>query len=560
MRERAVGQRATNRAVQGGWRLMAVVAAVGVLAAGCGGSADESDESADQPVVNANGLPAPLGPPDVEGPPTPGGILLFGLEAAPGGLNPSGVLNLSGQTIASAIYDSLAVVNDAGEVEPHLAESIEPNAELTEWTIVLRSGVRFHNGEPLDAEALKINVDFWMSSLVTQGGLSPIESYEVVDDLTLLVSMDRPWASFPYRLTTQTGYVAAPGFLQDAVTIGPSLAAIGTGPFVYDSDDLGRSFTVSRNDDYWAPDLPHLDAIRFEFVSDPLERLSALNRGDLDLIHGYHPALVDGVRRKAAAGDLKVVENGTGEEDVVAINTQSPPFDDLLARQALAHATDAAAWRALAEPDGGDVRGPFAPGQLGFSTDDDFPEFDLERARRAAAEYEALTGSPITTELLTTDRLIDQQLADLLVEQWAAAGITATVRRAPSASLIVDVVSGNFQLVTWRNFGSIDPDADYLWWHSSGVQPEAISTNVSQYASEAIDTALDTARGTGDLATRDASYQTVARELNRGVAQVWLGRPTWVLAADPQVQGLAAGQVTMATLGAKPWLATLWLS
>ena len=487
---------------------------------------------------------------------------MVGLEAAPGALIPSGVLNLSGQMISSAVYDSLAVVTPAGVVEPYLAESIEPNDDLTEWTIVLRDGVAFHNGDPLDAEALKINMDSWTSSIATKGGLAPIESYEVIDDLVLKVAMNRPWATFPYRLSTQTGYVAAPTYLEEVVTVGPSLEAIGTGPYAYSDDESGTSYSVKRNDSYWNAELPHLDAIRFEFVPDPLERLSRLNAGDLDLIHGYEPGLVDGVRQKAAEGSLKVVENGTGEEDVVAINTEKAPFDDLLARQALAHATDAAAWRAVAEPAGaGDVRGPFAPGQLGFSDDDAFPAFDLERAKEEVAAYEAKTGEPITTELLTTDLLIDQQLADLLVAQWAAAGITATVRRVPSALLIVDAVSGNFQLVSWRNFGSIDPDADYLWWHSSGVVPQpSVSTNIARYSSEAIDVALDEARGSSDPDVRDADYRVVANELNDGVAQVWLGRPTWVLAANPRVQGLAAGQVTMATQGSKSWLAQLWLS
>jgi peptide/nickel transport system substrate-binding protein len=123
-------------------------------------------------------------------------------------------------------------------------------------------------------------------------------------------------------------------------------------------------------------------------------------------------------------------------------------------------------------------------------------------------------------------------------------------------------VLGTYQLAGWRNFGSIDPDGDYLWWHSNAIQPSPkISTNVARYADPEIDKALDDARGTSDPAARAKDYEVVTRRLNAGVPYVWLGRPTWVIAASPKVQGIsAAANGSGATLGAKTWLAKLWIS
>lgn len=116
-----------------------------------------------------------------------------------------------------------------------------------------------------------------------------------------------------------------------------------------------------------------------------------------------------------------------------------------------------------------------------------------------------------------------------------------------------------WQAVNWRSFGAPDPD-DCLWWRSSGIllSPRT-STDVARFADEDIDAALDPARATEDVDERDAHHQTVVLRLSEGAAYVRLGKPTWVLAALPGIQGLATGQVTMATLGGKTWLADLWL-
>ena len=129
------------------------------------------------------------------------------------------------------------------------------------------------------------------------------------------------------------------------------------------------------------------------------------------------------------------------------------------------------------------------------------------------------------------------------------------------AGLILSTVTGQYQLVAWRNFGSLDPDGDYLWWHSSAVAPSPrISTNVARLKDSQIDKALDEARGSNDASTRDRDYRVVAKRLNEQVAYVWLGRPTWVIAAKPDVQGIAAAaNGTGATLGAKTWIAGLWI-
>lgn len=545
-----------------------------LLATGCGSDSEAPTDEAgvgetDDGPVTPDSTAVVQGPADIEGEPQAGGSLVIGIEAEPDGLDPTrSAFDVSGHLMASAVFDPLVRIDDDGAAVPHLAESVEPSDDFTEWVIMLRDGVTFHDGEALDAEALVLNFQFWKDSFITAPTLAAVESVEATGPLAVTVRMSQPWVTFPYTIAGQTSYVAAPSFLENPVQGGPPMNPVGTGPFRLAASDPylpGQSFNVVRNEDYWQEGKPYLDSIEFRFLADPLERVGALRDGDVDLIHGYTPSVLDQVRAGAEAGELKVVSNGEGEEDVLALNADQPPFDDPVARQAVSYATNAAAWRAEAEApaDGKDhaVTGPFVEGQLGYSDDDGYLGYDLAKAKELVAQYEAEHGEVLTVELLSTSLVTDQALSEILVEQWAQAGIETTIRTMPLAELVVTTVLGDFQAVNWRNFGAPDPDAEYLWWHSSGVLPSPrISTNVARYADPAIDEALDRARASTDPAERDEAYQVVARKLNEGAAYVWLGRPTWVLAAEPQVQNLAVTRDTLATLGGKTWLADLWVA
>jgi len=544
---------------------VALIAIVGLIAA-CGTKEATGPASSSTDVTGLTGGPTtrPVrGPADDSGTPQKGGALVFGVEAEPDGLDPSrSAFDTSGHTIASAVFDPLATLDAAGKPVPYLASAITPSADFKVWTIKLQADVTFHNGSKLDAEALRVNFDYLTKSFITSPAMTSVGTYEVVGPLELKVTMTQPWTSFPYSLTTQAGYVAAPEFLTNPDPSGPSMRPIGTGPFKFKDYTKGDSFVAERNPTYWQKDLPNLDQIKFRFMPDALSRLTALTDGDIDILHAYQATVVSKAREAAAKGELKAVENGDGEEDNIAINTEKEPFDDLTARQALAHATDAAKWRALAEVDQDrEVRGPFAKGQLGYSADDAYPAFDLAKAKQLAQQYEAKHGKPIEAEVFTTGNIDDQAQMQLLIDQWAEAGIKVTIKTAQLAELVVNVVLGQYQLAGWRNFGSLDPDGDYLWWHSSAVLPTPkISTNVTRFKDSEIDKALDEARGTSDEATRQKAYETVERRLNMGVAYVWLGRPTWVIAADTKVQGLPAlANGSGATLASKTWLANLWI-
>ena len=541
-----------------GHRLAAVAIAAAVLAAaGCGSSSNSASGSASTSTTTPTPEGVVLRNMGDEGDPIEGGKFVIGLEAeTESGLNPiGGQFAASGHMMASAIFDPLATLDADGDVVPYLAESIEPNADFTEWTITLRDGVQFHDGTPLTADAVKATLDGHAASVVTSGAVKAIEATEVVDPLTAKVTMNQPWAQFPYTLTTQVGYIPAPSMLVDPEG---AFHPVGTGPFVFESWDLGTSFSATKNEHYWQAGKPHLSSIEFQPIPDAQVRTEAVLNGEIDLL----PILLSRTNEYLRDRDVKMLEVSNGEENAITLNTAKAPFDNPIARQAVAAATDVGTFltetgRDLVPP----ATGVFAPGQLGHRDDIAQQTFDLDKAKELTAKYQAETGQPLSFVYDGADTVDDRAAQQVLKEMWEAAGMTVELNSIPQSDQIINTVLGAYQATDWRNFGSPDPDGDYVWWHSTSVGgPGEISLNVPRLVDPEIDVALDAARATTDDDRRDDLYATVAQRLNDDGGYVWLERPTWALVSGPKVNGFAiAANGSISTIGGKTWIADLWI-
>jgi ABC-type transport system substrate-binding protein len=146
-----------------------------------------------------------------------------------------------------ALYDPLMKRDVNGELKPYLAESMEPSDDLTQWTLKLRPDITLHDGTPLNAEALKSNVDDYHS----QPGSQTASAYEgvtleVVDDLTVRYTLAEPDSSWPAFLALAAGWPFSPAA---AAKYGDDLGAhpVGTGPFVFDSRERDSRLVVKKD-------------------------------------------------------------------------------------------------------------------------------------------------------------------------------------------------------------------------------------------------------------------------------------------------------------------------
>ena len=220
--------------------------------------------------------------------PKRGGTVTFGMDTEEGGFDPTSARwDEGGFLYGRTVFDPIAIVTAAGQVEPYLAKSITSNPDFTVFTITLRPGIVFHDGTPLNAAALLLNLQKQQSSPLTGPAFQNIASSRATGPLTVTVTMKAPWEPFPFALAqAQTGYVAAPSMLNSKTgTTHP----VGTGPFIFDQWSPNSHFTANANPHYWRKGLPYLSSITFKPIISPSARVDALESGTIDIMHTNTP-------------------------------------------------------------------------------------------------------------------------------------------------------------------------------------------------------------------------------------------------------------------------------
>ena len=538
---------------------VAILTIVSLGAAGCGSSGSNNATAGSVAVDQAGSADqTPSGAAFDQGTPVDGGKMVWGLDADTDSFSPlSGRWDRSGHMMGSAIFDPLTTLDASGEPVPYLAESLTPNADNTEWDIKLHSGVLFHDGTPLTADVVVLNLTEAKKALITGKGLAGVKDVTTIDPLTVKVTTTQPWATFPTALASQIGYMAAPAMIADQHG---GEHPIGTGPFTFKEWVPGDHMAAVKNPAYWQAGLPHLDEIDFKIVTDDQQRVADLADGTVDALTTSTASSVSQLRTMT---DYNLLEDAKGEERFASLNTEQPPFNNIKARQALAYATDIdryikATGAGVYQP----VNGMFAPGQLGYNTESSYPAYDLARAKQLVADYTTETGQPLSFTFLNTSSIDDTKTSQTLKDMWEQAGMKVALENVGEQDEVVAVVLGKYQAADWRNFGQPDPDGDYLWWHSSSVGKGAdISLNTARYATPAIDMALDAARATTDKSARNKLYQEAERQINAGVPYVWYARVVCAVAAAKRVHGYGdAVNGSDGTIGPKTWVAKLWLA
>lgn len=518
------------------WRLVAGVLTLGLVAGACGGGGDEG--SSDTSQGGAVTLPPDAMPETNTDTPQPGGTLVYGIAAETNGWDPStSQWGPWGLVEARSFFDTLTIFDENGEIQPYLAESFTPNEDYTSWVVKLRPGVTFHNGEALTAQVLKDNWDFFTASPLVGAIFERIESTTVLNDLELQADMAGQWVNFPKAFTTQIGVVMAPESLEadDATR---AQHPIGTGPFVFDEWIQDRYLRVVRNDSYWQEGLPYLDEIEFQPIPDVTSRAQSLLTGDVDMAYIEEPQQVSQFEDD---DEYVIWQDPKAEtpESLVMLNTLNPPFDDLRVRQALAYGTDKELINeTLFEGARELANGPYRSTSPWY-TEVDYPQYDPAEAQRLVAEYEAEKGPLTFTMEVGAGGTDGAQLAQLLQSQWEQIGVEVELGSAEVASLIANVVVGDYQAVVWRQFDSAHPLQETVWWHEEGATDlGTIGLNFARNRDEVITAALDQARLVETSEEEKVQYDIVQEQLAADVPYIWLSHVNQSVIAEAGVHNV----------------------
>lgn len=555
-------------------RLLAVTAVLGMLAACGGGGPGQGDANAAARGPNQDTSKA-------EGAPVRGGNLVYGVEAdtANAWAHYRASYAASGYVALSAISDPLFGANAKGDTVPMLAESVTHNADYSSWTITVRSGIKFHDGTPLDGAAVKFNIDSCVGSPLTGAAYSSIGTVTASGQSVTITTKRGPWVVLPaYFGYGQCGYMLSKKWLESLPDVpqrqagnpvfDAALAAtpaagnpaepVGVGAFKFQSykPGNGNSFKAVRNDDYWrgpkgitGEQLPYLDSIEMVVSVDVDGRSNALRSGGFDIMH-----TANAQRAADFLADPKfetITTNRYGETSYVMLNvaqgtnpvTSQPldptgvntknPMNTLPCRRALAHAIDLD--RISAEVGGGlttPANGPFPPGSRGNLPDSGYPKYDVAAAKSEMAKCLQERGTPrIEMQYNTTNDPVNVETNTLIASMWKEAfgdQVNATITPIEQGQYIGLALTGNFQLFGWRSHGGTDPDQQLLWWHSASAAPMGkTALNFGRFADPEIDKALATIRGNPDEAARLAATEALNKRFASQVYNLWIYWTVW---------------------------------
>jgi peptide/nickel transport system substrate-binding protein len=465
-----------------------------------------------------------------------GGDLRFGLEAeTTGGFCLSQAqLVTSGKQVAAAIYDTLMVPNTKGVYVPNLAESVTPNATFNEWTIKLRPNVKFHDGTPVNADALKQNMDAWKTGRLFTFVFGNMDQVTKVDDLTVKVTTKTPWKAFPaYLYLEGRAGIMAPAQIGNPATCATNM--IGTGPFKLNSPSdwkVNESLKVVKNPDYWkqgpgGKTLPCANSITFVPIPDSPTRDTQLLGGQLDVMHTSSSQSIDKLQTTSGV-DVVREKPGNRETRIYQINATKAPFNNPEARQALAMAIDTKTINQIRNKGLNtltnqtmDTKSP------GYLKNNGFPKYNLKKAQALVEKVKAANGGSFDVTLLTTTDSDNLAEGQLLIEQLNKAGMNAKLNQVDQSSLVNDLLGGNFSVTLVRNFYS-DPafgDASNYVWFAKGP------INFSKFDDPTVQAALDSGRTSTDDEALQKAYEDFNRAMAAGVYNVPAWYSEWALAS-----------------------------
>ncbi len=269
--------------------------------------------------------------------PQKGGSLIVCVGDEPPGLDPTASASAAiDRVVYSNIFEGLLKVDRTGKLVPGLATRYEASPDGRLFTFHLRPGVRFHNGEPFNAQVARWNLERGAAEGTKNAHpefFRIIEKIETPDDLTLKLTLKEVNSLFLFQMAEgDSVMLPMKGYENTAAE------PIGTGPFKFARWARGDRVEMVRNEAYWNPKLPYLDKVTFRFIKDPSAQVAALKAGDVDIIGWVMaPEIALGISRDKR---FKVLAGSSTSEVIMSTNNKAAPFDNKLVRQAMAHAID----------------------------------------------------------------------------------------------------------------------------------------------------------------------------------------------------------------------------
>lgn len=402
------------------------------------------------------------------------------------------------------IFDRMVYRNPDLQIQPGLALSWKVVDDST-WEFKLRQGVKFHNGEPFDANAVKYSFGRFVDPVIKNGYstlLKPVKSVEVVDDYTVQVKTSEPFAEL---IETLAGYVEM---------LPPKAAAnsaeflknpVGTGPYKFVSWTPNDKFIVEAAGPHWSGQ-PRMQKVIFRPIPEATARINELKSGGVDIITNLSPLLLNSVQNQPG----QTVARATNSGSIILIPSfmNTDVFKTKQARQALNYAIDKEALiKVILQNSAVPLSSPFPKGVAGGYVEGLQPyPYDPEKAKSLLKEAGFPNGFKVSFKAPNGRYLQDKQVAEAIAGQLAKVGITAELETIEWSTYVQGIIGRKYELFLLSQGGlQVGPAVQTNW--SSKIKGIAWQG----YTNPQVDELIDKAATTLNAQTRTATYEQLMK-------------------------------------------------
>ena len=448
-------------------------------------------------------------------------------------LDPAVNYDFSGGFFLINTYEGLVKAEGSTEAKivPALAESWEVSPDGLTYTFKIRDGVKFHDGTPVNAEAVKFSFDRLLSvGMGAVGNFTSIDKIEVADEMTVKFILKDPFSSFLLALTSMWGpVVVSPTAVKAHEKDGDQGQAwlaeneAGSGPYKVEKWERNQQLTLVRNPDYWGGwGDKFLEKIIVRFVPETSTMRLMIEKGDADVAVGMtHNEDLDAL---AKTPGVAVEEFSAMSIREVRINTTKPPLDDARVRQALAYSFDydQAANGVLG---GHAVRldSVTAKGVAGYYKPSFMYTKDLEKAKQLLADAGHPGGGFALDYIWLSGLDVDRQIGEMWQADLKQLGIDLKIQEMPLNTWWE--AQGNPETAPQMMMGQWGLDyadaTSQIWvmYYSGNFPPKG--SNYFYYKNEQVDKLLEQARVETDKAKVDKLYQDAVEMIYTDAPEVW---------------------------------------
>ncbi len=486
-----------------------------------------------------------------------GGTLIFGRGGDSIGLDPGHEMDGESFKVCDNIYDTLVQYSDEGtELTPGLAASWDSSADGLTWTFHLRQGVKFHDGTPLNAEAVLFSLNrqhepthpfhrvggpygYWIDA----GLAGIVDKITASDDWTVQIHLKQPYAPFIYTMAMTAFAIVSP---TAAKKWGAEFTnhPVGTGPFKFIRWDRNDKIVLEANEDYWNGP-PNLDRIIFRSIPDNAVRFIKLQEGSLHVIQFPNPDDLPLIQEDA---NLQLIAQPGLSIGYLAMNMDKQPFDNKKVRLAINHAVNKnAIVEHLYQGTGIAAKNPIPPTL--WSYDDTLEDYDYnpEKAKQLLAEAGYPNGFETTLWALPVPRPYipdGRMLAEVVQSNLRDINIETKIVTFDWGTYLEKTKNGEHDMafLGWfADFG--DPD-NFLYYLLSKTAAEKPAGNIAFYRSDEMQDVLERARVTNDRDERIALYKQAQAIFHRDVPWVPIAHAQNILVINKKVQNLKLHPLT----------------